>query len=144
MHPGFGPNWTSINARSRASRRRAAMEESSRFVHGSWQVDLGDGKLVEAELDHATLWIALGRLLDGEVWIKSVAGEQDFRVKLKRNPGGFEVILDRRASAAPWWPEAEAPRLGVRIDQVAKRIFVYFRTGEPRATEVTVGEFTVR
>jgi len=120
------------------------MEESNRFVRGSWQVELADDKLIEAEFQNAVLWLALGRLIDGEVWVKSVSGHHDFRVKIQRTPGGFEVILDRRASAAPWWPETEAPRFGVRVDQAASEVVVYYRTGEPRPTEMAVGKFGIR
>jgi hypothetical protein len=115
------------------------MEQTDRLVNAGLQIDLGEGKRIEVELEGSRFWVALGPPLDAEVWIKDVSGHQDFRVKVERTPDGVEISLDRGPRALRSWPE-ENPRIGVSIDSGSRRGVAYVRCGE-RAVEIWRGDF---
>ena len=115
------------------------MEQTNRLVNAAWQLDLGEGKQVEVELEHSRFWVALGPPLHAEAWIKDIAGHLDFRVMVERTDNGLEISLDRGPGLQRQWPE-ENPRMGVRVDPVNRSGVAYVRHGE-RAIEIWRGDF---
>jgi hypothetical protein len=115
------------------------MEQTNRLVNAAWQVDLGEGKRVEVELEYSNLWVALGPPLNAEVWIKSIAGHVDFRIKVEHTDNGLEIWLDRGPGPSRSWPE-ENPRIGVSVDPANHSGVAYVRRGE-RAIEIWRGDF---
>jgi len=115
------------------------MEQTNRMVNAGWQVDLGEGKRVEVELEHSRFWVALGPPLSAEVWIKGIAGHVDFRVIVQRTDDGLEISLDRGPGPLRSWPE-DNPRMGVRVDPANRSGVAYVRRGE-RAIEIWSCDF---
>jgi hypothetical protein len=115
------------------------MEQTNRLINAGLQIDLGEGKRVEVELEQSRFWVALGPPLDAEVWIKGIAGHLDFRVKVERTPDGLEISLDRGPGQLRSWPE-ENPRIGVSVAPGDRRGLAYVRRGE-RAVEIWRDDF---
>jgi hypothetical protein len=115
------------------------MEQTNRLVNAGLQINLGEGKRIEVELEGARFWVALGPPLDAEVWIKDVAGHQNFRVRVERTPDGLVVSLGRGPGTLHSWPE-ENPRIGVTIEPGGRRGIAYVWRGE-QAVEIWRGDF---
>jgi|SRR5581483_2133812 len=106
-------------------------DEVRNFRQAGWQIDLGVGNRVEAEVHRpGHFWLALGPgIIEIDSWLKAVAGF-DLRVRVERLADGVAVILDRGEIQPPWWTESGAPRLIVKMDQQARRVTVTAVTGE--------------
>ncbi len=108
------------------------------------QLDLGDEKRIEVEVDEQTgLWIAVRQIPRTDVWLKGIAGEADFRVRLETRTSGLEVSIDR-GETAPWWDEASVPRLGVNIRRRSNEATVYLKPPHPQGKPATIlGKFNL-
>lgn len=117
------------------------MEQTNRLVNAGLQIDLGEGKRVEVELEQSRFWVALGPPLDAEVWMKGIAGQLDFRVKVERTPDGLEISLDPGPGAENSWP-GETPRIGVIVEDGSSSGVAYVRIREQTA-EIWRGHFSL-
>ena len=81
--------------------------------------DTASGQRADIELAaDNTLWVAAGAGIEEvDIWMRSVAGVADLRVRILRLGSALEVTIDRGEQSADWWPKDGAPCLLVVFDQ---------------------------
>ena len=89
------------------------MENNPRSV--TLAADQSSGQQADVELAEANvLWVAAGSGIDvADIWMKSVAGVADLRVRITRNGVVLDVSIDRGEQSAHWWPENGSPALRI-------------------------------
>ena len=66
-------------------------------------VDLGGGRQVDVEIGRPDqLWVSAGPGIGlGDVWMKGEGRLLDLRVRIRRTPGGVEIVVDRGIHGGP-------------------------------------------
>jgi hypothetical protein len=82
------------------------------------QADLGNGCQLDVEYSAGhSLWLASGsgiKIVD--LWLKSVVGSIDLRIRIQRAGTGVKISVDRGEHDVPWWSPEDVPRLSVSIE----------------------------
>jgi len=104
------------------------MENSERggLSRTACQIDFGSGRQAEIEVEPPdNLWIVAGHgIATADLWMKSVGGLFDLRVRVTRSTDGIEIVLDRGEQEAPWCPANISPRLALTVDQKTGIVFI--------------------
>lgn len=96
------------------------MEAMDHAIRTEWHVDFGQHGRMEADIEESRVWLALPEVLGAEIWIKGVAGSEDFRLQLMRRSDGFNIEVDRGDDPRKGWPK-ESPVLSVTMNPLVAR-----------------------
>jgi hypothetical protein len=94
------------------------MEQGSNRRFAS-SFDFEEGREAEIELQGGdSLWIAAGPgITCADVWMKDVKEPGiDLRIRIRRDPTGIEIAVDRGEGRGRWWPDEGPPRLQISLN----------------------------
>jgi hypothetical protein len=92
------------------------MEDS--FAKVTLAADFGAGQQADIEIQAPNaLWVVAGVGIEiADIFMKSVNGAVDMRVRIMRLGTALEVSVDRGDQNKAWWPDNAVPRLLVVVD----------------------------